>query len=706
VPETPAVTAPAEVLPTHTGRRENLRRLLAPRHAAIVGGREAAEVIRQCQAIGYAGTLWPVHPYRDTIEGLRCFRDVADLPEAPDAAFVAVPREATIDVVAALASRGAGGAVCYASGFAEVGGVGAELQRRLVDVAGELAVIGPNCYGVLNYLDGAALWPDQHGGRPVDRGVAIITQSGNVGLNLTMQRRSLPLAYLIAVGNSAGAGVPEIIEALLADPRVTAIGLHIEGLDDIPAFSRAAVAAHARRVPLVVIKAGSSDLGAQVTVSHTSSLAGRDAMYDALFARLGIPRVDDPAGLLEALKFASVHGGLPGARIASASCSGGEATMVADLAQPRGITLPPFPDDVRGRLRDVLGDRVTVINPLDYHTYIWGDLDAQTACFTALLSSGCDMHLLLLDLPREDRCTAEDWDTTLEAFIRARRATGAPASVVSSLPEGLPERFGSRLLAEGIAPMQGLVTCLDTIRLAATIGAGSARDVAPVAPTPPLVDAAARTLDEWQGKCALAAAGVPVPEGRLVTAAEAVPYADKLGYPVVVKAVAAALTHKTEAGGVALDLTGPEQVRAAVDRMSPLAGQFLVERMARDTVAELIVGVQRDPQFGLALTLGAGGVLVELVQDAVTLLLPASRADIRAALASLRSWRLLTGYRGAPPGDVDAAVEAVAAVARYATDRADRLLELDVNPLLVLPDGHGVLAADVLIRSTEDGDDD
>jgi acetyl-CoA synthetase len=254
--------------------------------------------------------------------------------------------------------------------------------------------------------------------------------------------------------------------------------------------------------------------------------------------------------------------------------------------------------------------------------------------------------------------------------------------------------------------MQGLATCLDTVRAAVAVGAAQARDVVAVAPIPALVGGAGRTsrsLDEWQGKCALAAAGVPVPEGRLVTAAEAVPYADKLGYPVVVKAVSAALAHKTEAGGVALDLAGPDEVRAAVERMAALAPNFLVERMAPDTVAELIVGVQRDPQFGLALTLGAGGVLVELVQDVVTLLLPTSRDEIRAALASLRAWRLLTGYRGRPRGDVDAAVDAVAAVARYAADRADRLLELDVNPLLVLPEGHGVLAVDVLIRSV-DGD--
>jgi acetyl-CoA synthetase len=698
-------------------RAHNLRRLLAPRHAAIVGGHEAAEVIRQCRRVGYAGTLWPVHPHREIIEDLRCYRDVSELPEAPDAAFVAVPRERTVDIVAALARRGAGGVVCYASGFAEVGGVGAVLQQRLVQAAGEMALVGPNCYGILNYLDGAALWPDQHGGQRVERGVAIITQSGNLGLNLTMQRRALPVAYVVAVGNAAGVGIPEVIDALLDDERVTAIGLHIEGLDDVAAFSRAAVKAHARRVPMVALKSGSSDLGAQVTVSHTSSLAGEDVLYDALFARLGIARVDDPIDLLEALKFIGLHNGLGGRRVASVSSSGGDATLVADLAQPRQLELPPFPPSVQQRLREVLGERVAVTNPLDYHTYVWGESAALTECFTALLSSGFDMHMLVLDLPREDRCSVSDWETALAAFMNARKATGAAACVASTLPEGLPEPIGTRLMAEGIAPMQGIASCLNAIRSAATIGDAQARAVVSLEPVPALVGGPAHTLDEWSGKRALAAAGVAVPDGHLVAAADAVACADKLGYPVVVKVVSAALSHKTELGAVVLDLSGPDEVQAAVQRLRAVlvsgldvarggtaAGEpmFMVERMACGAVAELIVGVRRSPQFGLALTLGAGGVLVELLQDTATLLWPASRTDIRDALASLRTWRLIEGHRGRQRGDVEAVVDAVAAICRFAEERADRLEEVEVNPLLVMPDGQGVLAVDVLMRTTDD----
>jgi acetyl-CoA synthetase len=314
---------------SHSG----LQRLLSPQRIAVFGGNAAAEVIRQCRKLGFTGALWPVHPARHEVEGLPCYADVASLPAAPDAAFIAVPAHATVDVVRQLAERGGGGVICYASGFAEIGGEGLALQQDLVTAAGDMALIGPNCYGLLNYLDGVALWPDQHGGQRLqhgERGVAIITQSGNIGLNLTMQRRALPLAYLITVGNKAGDSIDTLIDALLDDPRVTAIGLHLEGLDDVAAFSRAAIKALQKRVPLVALKAGSSELGARTTMSHTSSLAGPDMLYDALFARYGVARVFDVSGLLETLKFLHVHGGLKGNTLVSASCSGGEASLVAD----------------------------------------------------------------------------------------------------------------------------------------------------------------------------------------------------------------------------------------------------------------------------------------------------------------------------------------------------------------------------------------
>lgn len=690
-----------------TGSATDLRRLFAPRHIAVFGGAAAAEVIRQCRTLGFDGAIWPVHPRHDGVEGLNAYRDVAALPEAPDASFIAVPREGTLDIVAQLAARGAGGVVCYASGFAEVGGAGVALQRRLVAAAGPMPLIGPNCYGMLNYLDGVALWPDQHGGERVQRGVAIVSQSGNIALNLTMQRRNLPLAYLVTVGNKAGVGIEAIVEALLQDDRVSAIGLHIEGLDDVAGFSQVALKALAQGVPLVALKAGSSALGASTTVSHTGSLAGSDVLYDALFARLGVARVHDPAALLETLKLLHVAGPLAGRRIISASCSGGEASLVADLAQPRALDLPAMPAPARAGLHAVLGDKVAIANPLDYHTYIWGDLAAQTACFAAVLECAFDMHLLVLDFPRADRCVSGAWQTTVDAFIAAHQRNPVSCGVVASMPEGMPDGVARQLLERGIAPMQGLADCLDAIGHAAAIGAARLRCADILALPGPGGPAALagtprkgriRMLDEVASKQALAAFGLPIPPGQATSADHVASVATQLGFPLVLKAVSDTLAHKTEAGGVRLNLKSAQDVVDAAAAMADLSDRFLVEGMATDVVAEFIVGVSRDPQFGLALTLGAGGVLVELLKDAVTLLLPVTRADIRTAFESLRTWPLVCGYRGRAAGDVDALVDAVAAVAAYAQANAAQLVELDVNPVLVLPQGRGVVAVDAMIR--------
>jgi acetyl-CoA synthetase len=505
------------------------------------------------------------------------------------------------------------------------------------------------------------------------------------------------------VGNKAGDSMEAIVQALLADPRVSAIGWHIEGLDNVAAFSTVALQALAQGVPLVALKAGSSALGAQTAMSHTSSLAGPDALYDALFARCGVARVREPAELLETLKFLHVHGALPGRRIISASCSGGEASLMADLAQVRGLEMPALPDAAYQRMHTVLGDKVTVANPLDYHTYIWGDRAALGECFAGLMDCRFDAHILVLDYPRLDRCSADSWGAAVDAFAdaAAQAGTDTGATVVASLPEDLPEDIAHTLLARGVAPMQGLADCIAAIGHAADIGAARARQAhtTPLAALVPQVDTGpVRTLDEAAGKAALAAFGLPVPRGRVVAAGDAPAYAMELGFPVVLKAVSDQLAHKTEAGGVALHLRDAAALSDALARMAHLSERFLVEEMARDVVLELIVGVQRDAQFGLTLTLGAGGVLVELLQDAATLLFPVARHEVLAALQSLKVCPLLTGFRGKAAGDVDALLDAVMAVVDYAQAHAAQLVELDVNPVLVLPKGRGVLAVDALIR--------
>lgn len=689
-----------------------LGRLLRPKSLAIVGGKAAAEAVRQCRALGFDGPIWPVNPKRETMAGLPCFADLAHLPDVPDAVFIAAPADATIALAADLAKMGAGGGICYASDFAESGAEGETRQADLLAAAQDMPLMGPNCYGMLNLFDRVALWPDQHGCLPLreGRGVAIISQSGNLALNFTMQARGLPIGYVVSVGNCADVTPADLIEALIADKRVSAIGLHLEGLGSVARFSEACLAARSAGVPLVALKTGASAKGAALTLSHTKSLAGADALCDALFARYGVARVQDPASFLETLKLLHVAGPLKGRRLTSASCSGGEASLAADLAERAGLETPNFPVAAQKALEAVLGPRVHVANPLDYHTYIWGDAAAQTDCFAAMLSAEFEASALILDIPRADRCTAADWDVTLSAFLAAVQANpaekGSVRIVASALPENMPEPVARQLIGQNIMPACGLAEMMRALAAAAEIGdAWSLPAPPPLRHAFGLPSAQAVIWDEVRSKAALATFGVPVPRGQCLSLAElealctddsaALP----VPFPVVLKAVGADLAHKTELGGVELGLSSRADLLAAGRRMAGLGGTFLIEDMVGSAVAELIVGVARDPQFGLFLTIGAGGIFVELLRQIEQLLLPATRTEIEAALKRLPLYDVLCGYRGRAGCDMAALVDAIDAVAEFAMAHEDALDELDVNPLLALP--QGAIAVDALIRMKE-----
>ncbi len=673
-----------------------LDRLLRPRSVAVVGGGAwCANVIRQCQKIGFTGTLWAVHPTKPDIAGVAAFPSVDALPGVPDAAFVGVNRQATVEVIAELSRRGAGGAICFASGFREANAElkdGADLQAALLRAAGRMPILGPNCYGLINGLDKVALWPDHHGMVAVDRGVAIVSQSSNIALNLTMQKRGLPLACLVTAGNQAQTDLSAIGTALLEDPRVTALGLHIEGIGDLRRFEALAATAHAVGKPVVALKVGASDQARLGAVSHTASLAGSDAGARALLARLGIGQVDSLTTFLEVLKLLHVTGPLPSNRIASMSCSGGEAGLMADLALGRDVVFPPLSREQRTALREALGPKVSLANPLDYHTYIWADRRAMAACFAAMLDDDIALALVVLDFPRSDRCTAPEWDLVIEAAADAMAAKGRPIAILASLPETLPERVAERLIARGIIPLCGLNDAMDAIGIAAKVGL---RDK-----TSPLLlpapDGPGTVLTESASKAELKAYGLAVPRAEMAaTAAEAGAVADRIGGRVVVKAEG--VPHKTEAGAVRLGLTGGEEAKQAARKMA--AKSYLVEEMIDNVVVELLIGVLRDEAHGMVLTLGAGGTFTELLDDTTHLLLPVTSPQIDAALNTLRIAPRIGGYRGAPPADRSAIVSAVLAVQDYVMAHAERVFEVEINPLLCTP--NRAVAADALIRLRE-----
>lgn len=691
-------------------RRANLSRLLSPHRIAFVGGRDCVIAIREAERRGFSGAIWPVNPARTEMAGYRCFASVGDLPEAPDAVFLAVPAPAAVEVMESLRLRGAGGIVCYAAGFREAGAQGARLEEALVAAAGEMAVIGPNCYGAINYLSNTALWPFAHGGTSPGYGAAIVTQSGMFSSDITMSQRGLPLTHMISCGNQAVMSLEDFADFLIDEPGVRALGLHIEGLRSVARFHDVALRASEKGIPIVALKTGASAIGASLTVSHTGSLSGADDLYDALFDRTGVIRVRSPSAFLETLKFLTVAGAPKANRVAGFTCSGGGATMLADYAETIGLSFPRFEESAKGEIAALLPPIATVSNPLDYTTPIWGDAAKTRPVFAAAIAhADAAAAVLVQDYP------AAGLDESLPyyradagAFVSAARERGIPAAIVATLHENLDAATRDWLLSEGVAPMQGLSECLDAIGAAIWWG-GRRAEIAAVRPAPLLATPAggrAFACDEAEGKARMLSWGLPVPEGRLVSGAEVADAARAVGYPVVLKMMGERLAHKSEAGAVAVGIGDEAELaealatmREAVAAHDPAAvtDRFLVEAMAPKPVAELLVTLRRDLDFGLVLTLGAGGVLVEILQDSRTMLLPAPPSAIAGALDRLKIAPILRGFRGKPGVDREAIVRLVADLAeRMAADPS--IAEIEINPLFVGPAPQGVTIVDVLIH--------
>jgi len=695
-------------------QRQNLERLLNPRHLAIIGGRDAEAAARECARIGYAGKIWPVNPKREKIGGIKCFANVEDLPEAPDAVYLAIPREAAISTLERLAKMGAGGVVCYTAGFSEIGAEGTELEEALVSATGDLALVGPNCYGVINYIDKVALWPFPHGGASPGYGVAIITQSGMLSSDLTMSQRSLPFAYMISVGNQTFLRLEDFIDVLCTRPEVKAIGLHIEGLKDISRFSEVALKALDAGVPIVALKTGSSKIGSELTVSHTASLSGSDDLFQALFDRLGIIRVSDPSQLLETLKFICVAGIPKGKRLVGLTCSGGGATMIADHAETIGLEFPRPSEKTVERLTSLLYYTATVSNPLDYTTPIWGIPERVSPVFETLLTDPYDSAIFVQDYPPPELDESKPYYLSdAKSFIEASSKVRIPSAICSTLPENMDQSTREMLVENGVAPMQGIHEALNAISAAAWyfgrretilkngIEKISIKPLSGISTTGNV----STLVDEWEGKRLLQKIGLNVPEGRIAESTEVPEVAEKIGFPVVVKMVGKNLAHKTDAGAIALNLLSCEEVKAAVDRMkkdveyfdpAAVSEKFLVEKMLERPIAELLVNVRTDPQFGMAMTLAAGGILTELLTDAVTILLPTNRNDLENALKSLKISKLFDGFRGGEMIDTEQLVTALLNLVEGAMNPAIGIKEIEINPLFVYKEK--VCAVDVLMR--------
>lgn len=688
--------------------------LFAPRSVAFVGGGNLEPALKYHAALGFRGETWVVNPKHTAIGGIPCTPSIEALPEAPDLAFVAIRRELAIDAIAALRERGCRAAVCNAAGFAETGHAGDDLQAQLIAAAGDMAMLGPNAVGLVNFVEPMAAIMDQFGVHPVDRGVAICSQGGGLLCDAVFSDRGLPITHLVGGGNQAVTGMEACVEHLLDDLRVSAIGLSFEGLRDVGGLRRAAVKALRLGKPIVAIKFGKTAAGAQAAASHTASMTGAGAAWEALFDRLGIISTASESEFFETLKLCH-SGQIPkGRRALVTAVSGVMGVMLADHLSAAGFDLPQPTGDRVARLHEVLPVMATPGNPQDVTMGAWNDVEQQTAIYETLLDEGYDLALMVQNYPREGMWDIAEYAAQVDALGAACAGRDVAAMQLAPMVDCFPREAREHTQALGLAAMQGLEECVKALshglwwreRRDTLLAEG----VAHLTEVSGWRSATGRHLDEAAAKSLLASHGVAVPASRVVMPEEAAEAAAELGFPVALKAVDARLLHKTEVGAIRIGLSSAESVTEAVARMTadmarlapqiPLA-RILVEAMVPDVVVEVMASVTHDPSIGPVMMLAGGGVEAELWGDSALVAAPFGRVEIARALERLKVNERLKGWRGRPAADREALLTLLDRLARFALTTGAE--EIEVNPILV--GQHGAWAVDAVLKLAQAQDD-
>lgn len=688
-----------------------ISRLLKPRSVAIIGAsadasKTAGRPVSYLVKHGFAGDIYPVNPKVNRIGDLACYPDIASLPAVPDVGIVLLGAERAHAAVRDLAARGTAAAIVLASGYTETGEEGARRQKQLIESAGAMRILGPNTIGLVNLTDNIVL--SATGALEMDHfptgSIGVVSQSGGILGSLLSRAaaRGIGLSKLVSTSNEVDLELADFIDHLADDEATKVIALYVETVRDPAKFRAAALKAARAGKPVVAFKIGRSEAGAKAAVSHTGALAGADRMYDALFKQTGVIRAQTFGDLLDIPLALSTGRVLRGNRVAILTSTGGAGTLVSDSLGVSGFDTPAPDPETAAALRALqTGDHAALDrNPIDV-TLAGLQPDLLRGAIKALLAS-----------PSYDALTIIVGSSSLampELMVGAIQDC-LPLSdkpVIAYVSPHAPE-IGALLTRRGVPAFTSAESC--TVALAGMLQASSWK--APVERTAPsatvaVADFPAGSLDEAQAKQLFARYGVPCAREIVVqTPAEAEGAARDLGGKVVLKVLSGEITHKTEVGGVAVNLT-PEQVGARLTAMAAdvesKAGirpkRFLVQEMVSGGT-ELILGMHRDP-LGTAILLGMGGVTAELFKDTTMRLLPPQgglrREEALDMARELKTWPLLDGFRGRPKADTEALVTAIVAFSEMAAQLGGRLVEAEINPVFVLPAGQGVRAADGVV---------
>ncbi|MGB2201485.1 MAG: acetate--CoA ligase family protein [Pseudooceanicola atlanticus] len=693
----------------------DLTHLFAPRSMAVIGASEKEHSIGNhamkniMEFSDFKGKLYPVNPKQDSVMGLTCYPDVASLPEPVDVILVVIPAKFVREAVEQAGEMGVKFAVILTSGFSEADDWGRAEEAKLVEISQRtgIRIYGPNCPGLVNFnMPLGMSFSPAYRNDIAPGSIALATQGGGLGRNMVQHKdRGVGFTNWASTGNECDLQVADFIHHMAGDPEVKVIGCLIEGFKDGPRFAAACLRAAEMGKPVVGLKVGRSEYGAKAAASHTASITGSAEVNATVFRDLGVIEVDDLDELVDVAQLLARKLPTGDEKIAIFASSGGAASLCADNVGTGGLELATFTPETTQRLADGLPDYAAIGNPVDTTSI---SISHPEAYRDALLATATDANvgLVLAPLPMDYGNYSV---INGESLIAVQAQTDVPI-----VPIWMSERQGDgyHTLAEGgLTPMRSLRNMRKALRRWIDYGSWLAsRDAnwrpAVIDAGAGAVDTLTRTLTEIEGKRELAAAGIPVTAPELATTArEAEEIAARMGGPLAMKIVSEQITHKSDAGGVKLNVDVDNsgvihsEIIANVKSKYPDAtlDGVLIEPMAPHGGVEAFVGVARDPVFGHVMTFGLGGIYVEMFQDVTRTMLPVTKAKALQMVNQLKSAKLLTGYRGQPPRDLDALAGLVVKVSDYVAAQSDQVEELDINPVWVGAEGEGVMALDAVI---------
>lgn len=692
-----------------------LDRFLRPKSVAVVGasdkpGALGATLLTNLDRNGYAGAVYPVNPKRDEIMGKRCYASVDALPEGVDVAVLAIPRAGVLDAVKGLAARKCGGVVIFSAGFAEGGEEGLAEQREIARIAHEAGMVveGPNCLGLVNYVDRIPLTFVETNAVPPagKRAIGIVSQSGAMAavLGTMLLARDAGVSYSVSTGNEAASGVEDYVDWLVDQDDTHVIAMIVEQFRKPQAFLAAARRAKAAGKPVVLLHPGKSSAARESAATHTGAMAGDYKLMRAMVARAGVIFAETLEELGDIAEIAVRCAALPSGKTAVLGESGAFKALTLDLAEELDLPLADLHDDDSPLLRAALPPFVPVSNPLDITAQGLSEPAIYTRCVEALLDDD-RVGTVFAGIIQAEPITCKIKFPPILAAVEGRTLT--KPVIFAGLDEGA-EVPAERIAALRAAGIPWFPTTERALRAVTRLTHWSAQDLSandlPPTPLPGLADVHG-VIPEYKSKELLGPLGVSFPKGGFADSADAaVAAADAVGYPVAMKAQAAALGHKSDAGGVILNLADAAAVREAWDRIHANVAAYsasirldgvLIEAMGKRGM-EMIVGAKNDPEWGPVVLAGFGGVTAEILQDVRLLTADLTQAAVEAELMKLKSAALLSGYRGSPALDVPALAALIVKVGQVL--RAEpSIREIDLNPVILHPMGEGVVALDALM---------